>query len=80
MLSASPLWCTHFLLPPNGPEELRSQTHFLDYQGAASWDASEPAHLGLLDLRAPRRNEVFPGERIDIEHLSGHPQPAGAVI
>lgn len=35
VLSASPLWRRHFLLPENGPDipELRSQSYYLDYQG-----------------------------------------------
>jgi hypothetical protein len=36
VLSVSPLWRYHFLLPNNGPEnleELRQQSYFVDYQG-----------------------------------------------
>src|SRR5262249_4916441 len=35
VLSVSPLWSHHFVLPDNGPEmaELRSQSYFIDYQG-----------------------------------------------
>ena len=35
VFSVSPLWRTHFALPPNGPEieEMRGQSYYLDYQG-----------------------------------------------
>ena len=35
VLSASPLWRSHFALPQNGPDipEMRSQSYYVDYQG-----------------------------------------------
>jgi len=60
VLSASPLWARHFVLPANGPEaeELRSQSYFLDYQGV---------RFVALDVNAFANESFEPGARKSIQ-------------
>jgi len=60
VLSASPLWSHHFALPDNGPdaEELKSQSYFIDYQGA---------RLVFVDVNAFANEDFEAGARKRIQ-------------